>query len=106
MAISHLPIGQAAKTKHWHVYASTCARSLLARREYRFRAWTFKDYIRKHDSIYVIIDYFSKMAHFLPCSKTSDASKIAQIYFDGVVKLHDLPKTIMSDEDIKFMSYF
>jgi len=62
--------------------------------------------IRKHDFIFIVVDRFSKMAHFLPCNKTSDASKIAQIYFDGIIKLHDLPKTIVSDRDVKFMHYF
>jgi len=42
--MSHRLIGQAVKTEHWLVYASTGARSPLARREYGFRAWTFKDY--------------------------------------------------------------
>ena len=46
------------------------------------------------------------MAYFLPYSKTSDASKIAKLYFDEIVKLYGLPKTIVSDRDVCFMSYF
>jgi len=59
--------------------------------------------IRKHDSI--LVDHFSKMAHFLSCSKISDASWIVTIYFNEV-RLHGLLKTIVSDRDAKFTSYF
>ena len=61
---------------------------------------------RKHDSILLVVDRFSKMAHFLPCSKTFDASKIAKFYFDEIVKLYGLPETIVFDRDVRFMSYF
>lgn len=45
---------------------------------------------------------FSKLAHFIPCNKNQH---IARLFFRDVIRLHGLPKTIVSNCVVKFMSY-
>jgi hypothetical protein len=52
---------------------------------------------RHHDSIWVIVDRLTKVAHFLLVQTTDKAQKYAELYIDRIVCLHGLPRTIVSD---------
>jgi hypothetical protein len=54
----------------------------------------------------VVVDRFSKLAHFVPYSKTIDAINVVDFYFKEIVKLHGISKTITSDRDLKFIGHF
>jgi hypothetical protein len=49
------------------------------------------------NTIMVVVDTFSKYAHFVPLLYPFSALKVAQLFIDVVYKLHGLPQAIVSD---------
>jgi hypothetical protein len=61
---------------------------------------------RHHDSIWVIVDRLTKVAHFLPVHTTDKAQKYVELYIDRIVCLHGLPRTIVSNRGAQFVASF
>jgi hypothetical protein len=54
----------------------------------------------------VVIDRLTEVAHFIPMKQTSSATDLVPLYIKEVVRLHGVPKSVVSDEDSKFVSKF
>eukprot|EP00253_Pinus_taeda_P032485 PITA_32485 len=59
---------------------------------------------RQHDSIIVVVDRLTKVAHFIPVKSNYSSSDVAQAFSKDIVSLHGVPKNIVSDKDAKFTS--
>jgi hypothetical protein len=61
---------------------------------------------RKKDSIWVIVDRLTKTAHFIVVHTTYSVQQYAELYMDHIVRLHGIPKTIISDRETQFVAHF
>lgn len=59
-----------------------------------------------YDVILVVVDRFTKYAHFVPLRHPFSAPLVARVFVDSVVKLHGMPHSITSDRDCIFTSNF
>jgi hypothetical protein len=57
-----------------------------------------------YDSIWVIVDRLTKVAHFVPMRTTYTVAKQAELYMSRIVCLHGVPKKIVSDRATQFTS--
>src|SRR2546429_6475915 len=79
-----------------------------------YAPWTsiFMDFITElpesagFTQIWVVVDRFTKMAHFIPLAGDTTAEGLARKFLWNIWKLHGLPKSIISDRDAKFTAHF
>ena len=60
----------------------------------------------QHDAIWIIVDQFTKSAHFLPVRINYTIDRLAKLYIQEIVRLHGVPVSITSDRDARFTSKF
>jgi transposase InsO family protein len=61
---------------------------------------------RGNDSIWVIVYHLTKVTHFIPVCTTYGGDKLARSYIDNILKLHGVPKLIISHHGAQFVSKF
>ena len=52
---------------------------------------------RKHDSVWVVVDRFTKSAHFLPVRTDYSFDELVEMYIKEIVRLHEIPISIILD---------
>jgi len=62
--------------------------------------------VKGFDSIWVIVDWLMKTAHFVPIKTGMSVAKLAEIYIEQVVRLYGISSSILSDRDLRFTSKF
>jgi hypothetical protein len=59
-----------------------------------------------YDSIWVIVDRLTKVAHFIRVKTTYSGAQLAELYMSRIAYLHGVPKKIVSDRGTQFTRAF
>ncbi|XP_052195579.1 uncharacterized protein LOC127803390 [Diospyros lotus] len=62
--------------------------------------------MKRHHAIWVIVHRLIKSTHFLPIRKTYPLNQLTKMYIEEIMRLHDIPSSIVSDLDPRFTSHF
>ena len=78
-----------------------------------FNLWTSMDFIvglsrtkAGNDTLWVIVDCLTKSACFIAMNCRWEINQLARAYIKYVVRLHGVPRTIVSDRDTLYLSHF
>ncbi|GMI70928.1 hypothetical protein HRI_000762100 [Hibiscus trionum] len=58
----------------------------------------------KKNSVWVIVNRLTKCAHFLPMHTMYTLDRLTELYIAEIVRLHGVPKSIVSNRDPRFTS--
>lgn len=61
---------------------------------------------RRNKSILVIVNRLTKSAHFIPVKSSRTAPVLAKLFMKNIVRLHEIPNSIVSDRDALFTNEF
>ena len=61
---------------------------------------------KNFNSIWVIVDRLTKSAHFIPVRTDYRPSDYAELYFNQIVRLNGVPRTIVSNRGPQFTTRF
>ena len=56
--------------------------------------------------MWVIVDWLTKVAHFIPIKIGYQMERLVYLYIKEIVRLHGIPVTIVSDRDTRFVGRF
>jgi transposase InsO family protein len=59
-----------------------------------------------HDSIWVVVDRLTKVAHFIQVKTRYSGGHLAKLYIENILRLHGVPSRIVSDRGTQFTSRF
>ncbi|WVZ90296.1 hypothetical protein U9M48_036606 [Paspalum notatum var. saurae] len=59
-----------------------------------------------YNSIWVVVDRLTKVAHFISVNTTYSGARLAELYISRIICLHGVPKRIISDRGSQFTSRF
>lgn len=62
--------------------------------------------VRNYSVILVVVDRLSKYGHFIPLPANFSSQTVAEAFLQQIIRLHGIPRTIVSDRDKSFTSGF
>ena len=61
--------------------------------------------LQRYDTVWVIVDWLTNLAHFLAVRMTFTLEEFCQLYIREIVWLHGVPVSIVSDRDPRFTTH-